>query len=171
MRSRKLSLRRLADVACVAHSTVARVLNGDVLPDIGTLTRLEDALDHQLWPGPSPIRTSVSARRQVIWPDALRGERPATVTPPPETTSAPRPPLNGQTEPPTTRSRGEHQPTLRGTAGQTLRDTPAPVLHTTAPPRSATLFTSAVRSRQMSARETVASTSAPPLTSGLVYLG
>lgn len=66
MRSRKLSLRGLADVACVAHSTVARVLNGDALPDIGTLTRLEDALDHQLWPGPAAIRASVSARRQVI---------------------------------------------------------------------------------------------------------
>ncbi|GAA4547032.1 multiprotein-bridging factor 1 family protein [Streptomyces collinus] len=66
MRSRKLSLRGLADVACVAHSTVARVLNGDVLPDIGTLTRLEDALDHQRWPDPTAIRASVSARRQVI---------------------------------------------------------------------------------------------------------
>ncbi|MCX4906315.1 helix-turn-helix transcriptional regulator [Streptomyces sp. NBC_00878] len=66
MRSRKLSLRGLADVASVAHSTVARILNGDVLPDIGTLTRLEDALDHQLWPGPAAIRTSVSARPQVI---------------------------------------------------------------------------------------------------------
>ncbi|MEY9992044.1 hypothetical protein ABIE67_004076 [Streptomyces sp. V4I8] len=38
MRSRKLSLRGLAGVARVAHSIVARVLNGDVLPDIGTLT-------------------------------------------------------------------------------------------------------------------------------------
>ncbi|MFG2943450.1 hypothetical protein [Streptomyces sp. NPDC048282] len=66
MRSRKLPLRGLADVACVAHYTVARVLNGDVLPDIGTLTRLEDALDHQLRPGPAAIRASVSARRQVI---------------------------------------------------------------------------------------------------------
>lgn len=57
------------------------------------------------------------------------------------------------------------------TAGQTLRNALPPVLHTSAPPRSATLFTSAVRSRKMSARETVASTSAPPLTSGLVRLG
>ncbi|GGR05716.1 helix-turn-helix domain-containing protein [Streptomyces aurantiogriseus] len=58
MRSRDLSLRGLAEVACVAHSTVARVVNGDVLPDIGTLTRLEDALDHQLWPGPSAVRSA-----------------------------------------------------------------------------------------------------------------
>ncbi len=36
MRSRKLPLHGLADLARVAHSTVARVLNGDVLPDIGT---------------------------------------------------------------------------------------------------------------------------------------
>ncbi|MFD4508053.1 helix-turn-helix domain-containing protein [Streptomyces sp. NPDC058457] len=61
-----LSLRGLADVACVAHPTVARVLNGYVLPDIGTLTRLEDALDHQLWPGPAAIRASAAARRQAI---------------------------------------------------------------------------------------------------------
>ncbi len=66
MRSRKLSLRALADTACIAHSTVARVLNGDVLPDIGTLTRLEDALDHQLWPGPAAIRASTTTRRQEI---------------------------------------------------------------------------------------------------------
>lgn len=61
MRSCGLSLRGLAEVACVAHSTVARVVNGDVLPDIGTLTRLEDALDHQLWPGPSAVRLAAAA--------------------------------------------------------------------------------------------------------------
>ncbi|MEW2575591.1 helix-turn-helix domain-containing protein [Streptomyces syringium] len=66
MRSRKLTLRALADAACIAHSTVARVLNGDVLPDIGTLTRLEDTLDHQLWPGPAAIRASTVTRRQTI---------------------------------------------------------------------------------------------------------
>ncbi|MFD4698291.1 helix-turn-helix domain-containing protein [Streptomyces niveus] len=61
MRSRGLSLRGLAEIAGVAHSTVARVLNGDVLPDIGTLTRLEDALEHQLWPGPSAVRAAVAS--------------------------------------------------------------------------------------------------------------
>ncbi|MGQ4363561.1 helix-turn-helix domain-containing protein [Streptomyces sp. SAS_272] len=62
MRSRGLSLRSLAETARVAHSTVARVLNGDVLPDIGTLTRLEDALDFQLWPGPSAVRAAASGQ-------------------------------------------------------------------------------------------------------------
>ncbi len=66
MRSRKLSLRGLADSASIAHSTVARILNGEVLPDIGTLTRLEDALNHQLWPGPAAIRASTTATRHQI---------------------------------------------------------------------------------------------------------
>ncbi|WP_193241554.1 helix-turn-helix domain-containing protein [Streptomyces phaeolivaceus] len=60
MRSRELSLRGLAEMAQVAHSTVARVLNGEVLPDIGTLTRLEDALDLQLWPGPAAVRAAAA---------------------------------------------------------------------------------------------------------------
>ncbi|WP_159058701.1 helix-turn-helix domain-containing protein [Streptomyces caeruleatus] len=60
MRSCELSLRGLAEVAHVAHSTVARVLNGEVLPDIGTLTRLEDALDSQLWPGPVAVRAAAA---------------------------------------------------------------------------------------------------------------
>ncbi|MER6503297.1 helix-turn-helix transcriptional regulator [Streptomyces sp. NPDC001455] len=64
MQSRGLSLRNLAQIASVAHSTVARVINGDVLPDIGTLTRLEDALDRQLWPGPIAVRkAALSARK------------------------------------------------------------------------------------------------------------
>jgi transcriptional regulator with XRE-family HTH domain len=62
MSARDLSLRGLAEMAHVAHSTVARVLNGEVLPDIGTLTRLEDALDLQLWPGPSAVRAAASGR-------------------------------------------------------------------------------------------------------------
>ncbi|MFE4801174.1 multiprotein-bridging factor 1 family protein [Streptomyces sp. NPDC056708] len=64
MKSRGLSLRGLAQTASVAHSTVARVINGDVLPDIGTLTRLEDALDRQLWPGPIAVREAVVPTRR-----------------------------------------------------------------------------------------------------------
>ncbi|WP_274915197.1 helix-turn-helix domain-containing protein [Streptomyces sp. WZ-12] len=40
--TRSLSLRDVSGLAGVAHSTVARVLTGEVLPDIGTLTRLDD---------------------------------------------------------------------------------------------------------------------------------
>ncbi|MFK0296802.1 helix-turn-helix domain-containing protein [Streptomyces sp. NPDC090442] len=57
--TRELSLRDVSSRAGIAHSTVARVLTGDVLPDIGTLIRLEDALSHQLWPGPHAVRAAV----------------------------------------------------------------------------------------------------------------
>ncbi|WP_405848561.1 transcriptional regulator [Streptomyces niveus] len=53
-----LSLRRFAEVAAVAHSTVFRVLNGNVLPDVGTLARLECAVNRQLWPSPAAVRAS-----------------------------------------------------------------------------------------------------------------
>ena len=66
MRSRDLSLRSLADMAGVAHSTIARVVRGDVLPDIGTLTRLEDALDHQLWPGLPAVRALAASNGQPL---------------------------------------------------------------------------------------------------------
>ncbi|RNG33507.1 helix-turn-helix domain-containing protein [Streptomyces botrytidirepellens] len=45
-------LRPLANSSGVHHTTIARLLQGKVLPDIGTLARLEDALDHRLWPMP-----------------------------------------------------------------------------------------------------------------------
>ncbi|WP_405775407.1 hypothetical protein OG241_09510 [Streptomyces sp. NBC_01390] len=54
------------DGTAVLVATIARVLNSHVLPDIGTLTRLEDALDHQLWPGPAAIRASPATRRRPI---------------------------------------------------------------------------------------------------------
>ncbi|MFJ5233198.1 helix-turn-helix domain-containing protein [Kitasatospora sp. NPDC088391] len=54
------SLRTLGERAGVAHSTIARILGGEVLPDIGTLARLEDALDHQLWPGPKALRAEAA---------------------------------------------------------------------------------------------------------------
>ncbi|MEU5425861.1 helix-turn-helix transcriptional regulator [Streptomyces olivoreticuli] len=64
MHSAGLSLRALADLAGVAHSTIARVLNGEVLPDTGTLVRLEDALGHQLWPGPDAVRAALASPKQ-----------------------------------------------------------------------------------------------------------
>ncbi|MEV0113260.1 helix-turn-helix transcriptional regulator [Streptomyces sp. NPDC050844] len=49
------SLRTLAETTGLTHSTISRVLNGKVLPDLGTLARLEVALGFQVWPGPSAL--------------------------------------------------------------------------------------------------------------------
>ncbi len=66
---------------------------------------------------------------------------------------------NGHTERPFSPAASHpHLTTARKPAGHLPRFRIAPVPHPIAPPRSATLFTSAVRSRWMSARETVAST-------------
>ena len=51
-----LGQRSLAIRAGVAHTTISRVLRGEVLPDIGTLARLEAALGAELWPGLSAIK-------------------------------------------------------------------------------------------------------------------
>lgn len=51
MASTHHTLRTLADVTGVTHSTISRVLNGKVLPDLGTLARLEVAFGFPLWPG------------------------------------------------------------------------------------------------------------------------
>lgn len=45
-----LGQRALAARAGVAHTTISRILRGEVLPDIGTLARLEAALGTELWP-------------------------------------------------------------------------------------------------------------------------
>ncbi|MFK0257437.1 helix-turn-helix domain-containing protein [Streptomyces sp. NPDC090445] len=45
------SLRTLAEATGVNHTTIGRVLGGKVLPDVGTLARLEVALGFQIWPG------------------------------------------------------------------------------------------------------------------------
>ncbi|WP_327378752.1 helix-turn-helix transcriptional regulator (plasmid) [Streptomyces sp. NBC_01216] len=50
MKIRGFGLRRLGEEAGVAHTTIGRVLRGEVLPDVGTLARLECVLDTQIWP-------------------------------------------------------------------------------------------------------------------------
>ncbi|MFF2662667.1 hypothetical protein ACFVUH_35565 [Kitasatospora sp. NPDC058032] len=50
----------LGERADVAHSAIARILGGEVLTDIGPLARLEDALDHQLWPGRKALRDAAA---------------------------------------------------------------------------------------------------------------
>jgi ribosome-binding protein aMBF1 (putative translation factor) len=53
------SMRTLADATGITHSTISRVINGRVLPDLGTLARLEAAFGFQVWPGPAvlpPVR-------------------------------------------------------------------------------------------------------------------
>lgn len=49
------SLRSLAEATGVTHSTISRVLNGKVLPDLGTIARLEDVFRFQIWPGPGVL--------------------------------------------------------------------------------------------------------------------
>lgn len=56
------TLRTLADSTGVTHSTVSRVLNGKVMPDLGTLARLEAAFGFQLWPGPAALPPDPSSR-------------------------------------------------------------------------------------------------------------
>lgn len=48
----QLSSRALGLKAGVAHTTIGRVLAGEVLCDIGTLAALEQALGQSLWPSP-----------------------------------------------------------------------------------------------------------------------
>ncbi|MFJ4964301.1 helix-turn-helix domain-containing protein [Streptomyces sp. NPDC088729] len=55
------NLRTLAESTGVTHSTVSRVLNGKVMPDLGTLARLEAAFGFQLWPGPAALPSDSSA--------------------------------------------------------------------------------------------------------------
>lgn len=52
------SLRTLAETTGINHTTIGRVLGGKVLPDIGTLARLEVALGFQIWPGLAALPAS-----------------------------------------------------------------------------------------------------------------
>ncbi|TJZ99984.1 helix-turn-helix transcriptional regulator [Actinacidiphila oryziradicis] len=51
MATSEIGLRTLGDKAGVSHATISRLLRGMVLPDIGTVARLEVALRTGLWPG------------------------------------------------------------------------------------------------------------------------
>lgn len=172
MRSRKLPLHGLADLARVAHSTVARVLNGDVLPDIGTSDTTGGGTRPSALARPrSDSRFGISQARggSDSTGSAAKGRRQSS-----RHLQSPRLHVGGGTDRTSLRSAltetNTNQPYTENRRSHSSQR-PTPVLHPSAPPRSATLFTSAVRSRKMSARETVASTSAPPLTSGLVRLG
>ncbi|MFH8775935.1 helix-turn-helix domain-containing protein [Streptomyces sp. NPDC085866] len=60
------SPRTPADATGVTHSTVSRVVNGRVLPDLGTLARLEFAFGFQIWPGLAALpRSAPSAEGPV----------------------------------------------------------------------------------------------------------
>ncbi|MGW2009754.1 helix-turn-helix domain-containing protein [Streptomyces nigrescens] len=56
------SLRTLAEATGVTHSTISRVVHGKVMPDLGTLARLEAAFGFQVWPGPGALPASASSR-------------------------------------------------------------------------------------------------------------
>ena len=51
MTDSEIGLRSLGEQAGVSHATISRLLRGMVLPDLGTLARLEAALRVGLWPG------------------------------------------------------------------------------------------------------------------------
>ncbi|MDX3637067.1 MULTISPECIES: helix-turn-helix domain-containing protein [Streptomyces] len=50
MATAEIGLRALGDRAGVSHATISRLLRGMVLPDMGTLARLEAAMGTSLWP-------------------------------------------------------------------------------------------------------------------------
>ncbi|AZQ74359.1 XRE family transcriptional regulator [Streptomyces luteoverticillatus] len=85
------SLRPLAENTGITHSTISRVMHGKVMPDLGTLARLEAASGFQLWPGPTalPSRKSpgrqdpagrVAPHRRVACPPGAAGCRSASVS-------------------------------------------------------------------------------------------
>ncbi|MET9070589.1 helix-turn-helix transcriptional regulator [Streptomyces sp. NPDC004232] len=62
------SLRTLADATGVTHSTISRVVNGRVLPDLGTLARLESAFGFQIWPGLAALPRSAPSAEGPVSP-------------------------------------------------------------------------------------------------------
>lgn len=56
------SIREVARLAGVSHSTLLAVLGGDRWPDMVTIAKLEDALGADLWPGVE-VRQRLGPRR------------------------------------------------------------------------------------------------------------
>ncbi|MFC5186730.1 helix-turn-helix domain-containing protein [Actinomadura harenae] len=50
MELRRMNPRGLAEASSVSASTISRILSGEVLPDLGTIPRLEAALRTDLYP-------------------------------------------------------------------------------------------------------------------------
>ncbi|MFB7919429.1 helix-turn-helix domain-containing protein [Streptomyces sp. NPDC056061] len=50
MTARSLSDRAVARLSGMSHNTIGRIARGEVLPDLGTIARLEVALQASLWP-------------------------------------------------------------------------------------------------------------------------
>ncbi|MER0476984.1 helix-turn-helix transcriptional regulator [Streptomyces sp. Edi2] len=65
MTTMRYTLRGLAKASGVAHATVSRVLRGEVLPDMGTIARLEAALRVQVFPRPAP-RSALHGRMLLV---------------------------------------------------------------------------------------------------------
>ena len=59
-----ISLRALGERAGVSHGTISRLKSGQVLPDIGTLARLETALGAPLWARPWDTRAAADMQRR-----------------------------------------------------------------------------------------------------------
>lgn len=53
MAQRRLSLRAVAVPAGIDPTSLSRLVTGKVVPDLGTIANLEQALDVDLWPGRS----------------------------------------------------------------------------------------------------------------------
>lgn len=56
--------RALAAASGVAHTTIGRILAGTVLCDIGSLARLEHALDRRLWSEHVDVETRLGSERR-----------------------------------------------------------------------------------------------------------
>lgn len=62
-----IGLRALGDRAGVSHATISRLLRGMVLPDVGTLARLEVAMRRDLWPGLQAVQADADLAGRIDW--------------------------------------------------------------------------------------------------------